>query len=366
MFHQNNTNALEKGRFFIVKIMNVDYIIVGFGLSGLCLAEKLRREHKTFVVYDNQSQDASLVAGGIFNPVILKRFTLAWNAQEQAPLAKDFYTELEQYLGVKLVKALPILRRFNSLEEQNNWFDAADKTFLEDYLNTSLIKEVEGVNSSYSFGKVVGTGILDTNRLVAAYKEKLLNENLLVEKSFDYDELSMDSSKVNYKEITAKQIVFCEGFGLKQNPYFDHLQLVGNKGEYITIKCDGLELKDSMLKFSLFVIPLGDQLFKVGATYNRDFQDRYATSEAKEEIVSKLEKVLSVPFEVVKQEAGVRPTTKDRRPLLGQHPTYKNIYVNNGFGSRGIIMAPSAANWMFNFIEKGIELPKEVDIKRFY
>ncbi len=345
--------------------MKVDYIIVGFGLSGLCLAEKLRREHKTFMVFDNQSQDASLVAGGVFNPVILKRFTLAWNAQEQLPYAKEFYSELEQYLGISVIEELPILRRFNSIEEQNNWFDASDKTFLENYLSTSLVKNVEGVKSSYSFGKVLETGILHTQRLVSTYKKKLLAEDSLIQESFDYDQLSIDSSEINYKNITANQVVFCEGFGLKQNPYFKNLELVGNKGEYITIKCEGLSLKNHMLKFSLFIIPLGNQLFKVGATYDRKFQDGYATSEAKDEIISKLKKILDIPFEVVEQEAGIRPTTKDRRPLLGHHPKYRNLYVNNGFGSRGVIIAPSAANWMFNFIENEKKLPKEVDIERF-
>lgn len=345
--------------------MKVDYIIVGLGLSGLCLAEKLRKENKPFLVYDNHSQDASLVAGGVFNPVILKRFTLAWNAHKQLPYAKNFYHQLEKSLAINAVEELPILRRFNSVEEQNNWFNASDKPFLNAYLSASLVKKVEGVRSSFSFGKVLGTGILHTQRLVSAYKNFLLSENLLVREFFDYDDLNIGSSEINYKEITTKQIVFCEGYGLKQNPYFKDLELVGNKGEYITIKCEGLALKNHMLKFSLFVIPLGDQLFKVGATYDRSFQDRYATSEAKEEIISKLKKILNVPFEVVNQEAGIRPTTTDRRPLLGRHPKYANLYVNNGFGSRGVIIAPSAANWMYNFIENDEDLPKEVNIKRF-
>ncbi|HFS67189.1 MAG TPA: FAD-dependent oxidoreductase, partial [Flavobacteriia bacterium] len=55
--------------------MKVDYIIVGLGLAGISFIERLKEHHKSFVVFENNSQNASKVASGLFNPVILKRFT---------------------------------------------------------------------------------------------------------------------------------------------------------------------------------------------------------------------------------------------------------------------------------------------------
>jgi len=74
---------------------------------------------------------------------------------------------------------------------------------------------------------------------------------------------------------------------------------------------------------------------------------------------------LDCDYEVVGHEAGVRPTVKDRKPLVGQHPNYKNLFVLNGFGSHGIMIAPWAAAQLFGCIEKGEELLPEVDINRF-
>ena len=340
----------------------IDYIIVGFGLSGLNFTKKLIDENKTFVVFDNQSEDASRVAGGIFNPVILKRFNLAWNADVQLTYAKHVYQSIEDLLGVKFLYSKPIYRRFNSTEEQNDWFTASDQPQLSRFLNTKLKKSIPNIESEFSFGKVNEAGYLDTVLLIESFKNYLLEQGNYIEEAFDYDELN--STKNSYKDFTFNNIVFCEGNGLSLNRFFNDLPLVGNKGEYVTIKCEGLDL-DEMLKFSLFLIPLGDDLYKVGATYNRQFKDREPSASAKKQILAKLDKVLKLPYEVVHQEAGIRPTTKDRRALIGRHSEIKNFYVNNGYGSRGIIMAPSAAKWLYDFIEHQKPLPEEVNIDRF-
>jgi glycine/D-amino acid oxidase-like deaminating enzyme len=41
--------------------------------------------------------------------------------------------------------------------------------------------------------------------------------------------------------------------------------------------------------------------------------------------------------------AGVRPTVKDRRPLVGTHAEYSAIHILNGLGTRGVMLGPSMA-----------------------
>ena len=48
-----------------------------------------------------------------------------------------------------------------------------------------------------------------------------------------------------------------------------------------------------------------------------------------------------------------------------RHKTYKNIYILNGLGTRGVMIGPYIANQLFNFIENEVPLEKEVDINRF-
>jgi len=67
--------------------MKVDYIVVGCGLAGISFCEQLKANGKSFVVFDNQSQQSSIVAGGLYNPVVLKRFTSVWKSKELLELA---------------------------------------------------------------------------------------------------------------------------------------------------------------------------------------------------------------------------------------------------------------------------------------
>ena len=80
----------------------LDYIIVGSGLAGIAFAETLLENNKRFVVFENQSQKSTRIAGGLYNPVILKRFSEVWNAKEQLVLAFDFYAKIETKINVKV------------------------------------------------------------------------------------------------------------------------------------------------------------------------------------------------------------------------------------------------------------------------
>ncbi|WP_036156757.1 NAD(P)/FAD-dependent oxidoreductase [Maribacter forsetii] len=343
----------------------VDFIVVGLGLAGTAFCETLRKNSKTFIVFNDRSQTSSRVAGGLYNPVILKRFTLSWRADEQLPVATKFYTELEQFLKVKFDEKLDVLRKFASIEEQNLWFEAADKKKLKPYLDTKLVdNENAGLKIPFQFGRVLETGKLDTKILFDSYENWLRKENKIDTDTFNYDQLQFEQGFVNYKGIKAKHIVFTEGYGMMKNPYFNYLPMQGSKGEYLVIRVKGLS-ESNIIKSSVFLIPLGNDLYKVGATYHRSDKDNITTEEAKNELVSKLDTLLSCSYEIVDHVAGMRPTVKDRRPLVGKHPKFNNLWLLNGFGSHGITIAPWAAESLYDNIESKVPLLEEMDIARF-
>nr|WP_321226518.1 FAD-dependent oxidoreductase [uncultured Psychroserpens sp.] len=342
----------------------VDYIIVGNGLAGIAFCEQLRNANKDFVVFDNNSQQSSSVAAGLYNPVILKRFTKVWNAKEQLTLAMPKYKVLEQLLNVKLDYQLPVYRRFMSVEEQNDWFSASDKPVLEDFLSTNLVKNTNAViNADYGFGEVLHSGRVNTSQLVKSYRNYLLENDVLEGEEFQYELLEIEQEYVQYKDIKAKHIVFAEGFGITKNPFFSHLPLNGTKGEMLTIEAPDLKM-DFIMKSSVFIVPLGEDLFWIGATYEREDKTHNITENAKDQLVDKLKQIIKCDFKIVKQVAGIRPTTKDRRPLVGSHRDYKNVHVLNGLGTRGVMISPYVAKQLFNHIEKGELLDPEIDINR--
>ena len=169
---------------------------------------------------------------------------------------------------------------------------------------------------------------------------------------------------IQYKNIKAKHIVFAEGFGMHANPYFNDLPLDGTKGELFIIKAPELDL-DVIINTSVFILPLGNHLFKVGATYNWKDKTDVPTKEGKAELLIRIMEILNCDFEIVEHFAGVRPTVKDRRPLVGTHPDHVNVHILNGLGTRGVMLAPAMAKVLFEHVELGKPLDVAVDIKRF-
>ncbi|MBO6879059.1 FAD-dependent oxidoreductase [Winogradskyella sp.] len=343
----------------------VDYIIVGCGLASIAFCEQLRANNKSFVVFDDESQQSSIVAAGLYNPVILKRFSEVWRAKEQLEIALPVYNKIEADLNIKIDYKLQILRRFASVEEQNLWFNASDKPKLEPYLSTELVKNSNNaIDAPYGFGEVLHAGRIDTETLIKAYKNFLKENNSLYKTRFKYDKLRFKSGTLQYEDMNAKHIVFAEGFGVKQNPYFNFIPLNGTKGEVLTIKAPELKLEYA-IKSSVFVIPVGNDLYTVGSTYNRDDKSNTPTQEGKNELFSKLRAFVTCDFDVINHVAGIRPTVKDRRPLVGKHPEHKNLYVLNGLGTRGVMIAPYVAEKLYRFIENNEALDSEININRF-
>jgi glycine oxidase len=342
-----------------------DFLIIGNGLAGIFITNLLLQNNKTVYVIADNSQNSTEIAGGLYNPVVLKRFTLAWEAHIQSQnLLKD-YQEIADLLKDEFIFPLDLHRKLSSIEEQNNWTVASDKNNLENYLETKLINNSKTVlNAEFGFGKVNHSGFVDTKKLKSSYNNYLIQQNLFLNESFNYQELNVFDNIFKYRNLKFKNIIFCEGFGLKQNHFFNYLPLDGTKGELLTIKSEKLNLKN-IINSSIFVLPIGENLYKVGATYNWKDKDNIPTEDAKNELITQFKELVNCDFEVIEHQAGVRPTVNDRKPLLGEHPKIKNMFVLNGLGTRGVMLAPYLSKILFSFIENKIPLPQEIDIKRY-
>ncbi|RYZ79593.1 MAG: FAD-binding oxidoreductase, partial [Proteobacteria bacterium] len=296
-----------------------DYLIVGSGLAGIAFAETALKNERTVHVISDHSQHSSHTAAGVYNPVILKRYSKLEGAQQQLDVMQEFYSGIQQRLGIDCNYKMPVLRRFASIEEQNNWFIASDNDGLSQFMSPKLHhNKVDGIDSSFGFGKVLQTGYVDTANFLAQYEQYLTGIGAFQQATFDFELLEINTHGVSYKDHQARHIIFAEGFGIKSNPYFNYLPLEGTKGELITIRAQ-IDV-NAIVKAGICILPIGKDLFKVGATYNWDDKTERTTVEAREELVQKLKEVLTLDFEIVDQKAGIRPTVKDRKPLIGTHP----------------------------------------------
>ncbi|RZJ75824.1 MAG: FAD-binding oxidoreductase [Flavobacterium sp.] len=342
-----------------------DYIIVGGGVAGICFAETAFLKNRSFTLITDDSQSSSWVAAGLYNPVILKRFSLPMDSKAHLDYIGPFYDEIEQRLNIKFDYKLPVYRKFTSVEEQNNWFEAADKPGLAPFLSTTIMHtKYPALHSPYGFGEVLHTGYVDTTALIEAYYKFLEGNGDLIKDKFDYSDLEIDSKSVSYRGIEARHIVFAEGFGIHANPYFNYLPLDGTKGELLVIKAPELKL-DAAINASIFILPLGNDIYKVGATYEWYDKTQDPTDAGKAELLEKLEELISCDYEILDHLAGIRPTTKDRKSLIGTHAEHSRLHVLNGLGTRGVMLGPPMAQLLFNHIENGNPIERSISLDRF-
>lgn len=343
--------------------MQRDVLIVGFGLAGWALTEVCKQKGMSFVVFDPLQNTTSRVATGIYNPVVLKRFTAIWEAKALMEHALPIYSNSSNSTAQT---AVPINRIFSSAAEQNKWIVATDTPVLSSFLDPNIQKNTNiNINATFGMGKVLHTGWIDTDALLTTAQESLSEQLCFEQEYFDYNQLSWTSNSVRYKHWHAKNIVFAEGLGVLKNPWFSSLPILPNKGEWLLVRCEGLHLTE-ILKGSVFVVPLGNDTYRVGATYARDFENTLPSEGGKEWLINQFKKLINLPFEILHHGAGLRPTVPDRRPIVGPHPKYHRLWCINGLGSRGVLWAPYVANLTVLALNDASSIPETFHIDRFF
>jgi len=338
----------------------INFLIVGQGIAGTTLAHKLYEIGNTVHLIDNKHQSSSsLVAGGVTHPMSFKRIILSWKADSLIPVAKAYYNAFEATFKTKVFHELHMTRVFSSIEEQNNWQGRMADIPMKDIISD----EEFGLNFPFGSGKVNMAGRLDVALYLSRSKEFFKEKDIISEEQFDYNQLMVSGGGVNYQEIEAENIIFCEGFKINQNPYFNYIPLSPTKGEILIIKTK--DLPDCILSQGCFVMPIGDDKYVLGATYDRDNINQETTKLGKEQLIEKLKAIGDFDFDIIEHRAGVRPTTHDRRPILGTHPKHSNMHIFNGLGSKGVMLAPHFAGELIEHITKGVQLNEEVSVSRY-
>jgi glycine/D-amino acid oxidase-like deaminating enzyme len=343
-----------------------DYIIIGGGLAGTILADFLSKQ-SSVVVFDKEAgKYGSKVAAGIYNPVTGRRMVKSWMVDTFAPFALDYYRNKEQEFNQKLIDVIDIQRLFHNEQQRNEWLERVDFDQLEEIIQEQIAPDEKNEFWYKEHGGVTTTTSwrLNTANYLDALHGAWLESDQLVNETIEYDDIKIDGQNIMVKGFKAKRLVFCEGWKIGFNPWFGYLPIRPNKGELLTIEAKGLDVTD-MVQKRIFVLPIGENQYKVGATYDRENHDFLPTEEAKSWLIERLDNIIKVPYKILSQKAGIRPASIDRRPFVGEHPEIDNLFVFNGFGSKGVHQMPWSANHFVQVLEQGADLNSEMSIQRF-
>ena len=338
---------------------NVDYIIVGDGYAALFFAHQLIKNNKSFYLFSEGKKSASFVSAGIINPAVLKRFTTFWLAQEQIDSLKKTLSEIEGYTHKNYLIEKPILRVFHDEKEKELWLKKSNEI---SFLSNDFIK-INSIKNPFGCGKVNHSARLNVRDFFTDLMNYLEQNSHLIKEKFDYNLVNTENS--TYKDIQFKNIIFAEGMAVKENPYFSEIPVEANKGHHLEVKLSEKIEEDFTIKKKHFIFPLNENTYYYGGTYDREQTHHKIDDSAVEKLTNALAEFYPNDFEVTQVKFGFRPTVKDRRPIVGAHSEFKNFYVFNGLGARGILNGNYFAINLYNHLENGEEIHPEVDLKRF-
>jgi glycine oxidase len=340
-----------------------DYIIVGQGLAGSCLALQLLFRGKKILVIDRQHPNAAtLVAAGLFNPITGRKMAKTWMADELFPYLFRFYKKAEAFTNSRFFHPMPLFRPFVSVEEQNEWMGRSAEESFAAYIDTLYTSPMYTHQVKNSLGGLLvkQSGYVNTADFCKAVRHHLVANGALLEAYFDEASLIVESNSVSYKGWTAPKIIYCTGEQIRQSKYFSWLPVRPLKGETLTIKTE--EYVSVIYNRGVYVVP---DIWKVGATYSKQDVSRSVTEEGRNELMMKLEELVTFPFTVTGQDWGFRPTSPDRRPMLGHHPHVEHLLLFNGLGTKGVSLAPYFSEVLTAWMEKEAPLNRFVNVSRY-
>ncbi len=352
-----------------------EYLIIGQGVAGSLLCQELLEAKKSICVIDNHHErSSSLVAAGIINPITGRRFVKSWMIDELLPFSEQRFTAIASKLKQpNYYRPKKILRCLFSQVEETEWLIRTAQEGWKQY-----VQEVDGlgeftghVTPGFGQGVLLGAQV-DLARFVIDYRELLKSKELLIEKKFETEELFQSNSiSTTTRKFTLfdglveyDKIIFCEGAAARHNKMWDFVPFEPAKGEVLHLKIPGLQT-DRLLKHKMMMTPLGNELFWFGSNYEWNAKSEEPSEEGLQFLQKRLDKMLP-KYEVIDHLAATRPTIKDRRPVLGEHPVINGAYIFNGLGTKGASLGPYFAKEMCELLTKEQPILSEVHLNRFW
>jgi glycine oxidase len=328
----------------------IDYLIVGQGLAGSllgCLLEM--RGLDVLFVDDAHRTSASISAAGIMNPITGKRLNRPHLIDDLLDTAFRIYRRINMWLGESFFQPRIVLRLLQSETEARQWELRLASGDYGKYINNHLPTQI----GPFGGFEINCAGHFDVPRFVQTVRNIFHSKDRLVDEAFDYATLQTFDHYAIWRQYKAKAIIFCEGYMMSKNPFFNQIALNPAKGEILTLDLPDFN-ETRILQGEKWLFKTRSGEIKAGTTYSWDQLDETPTALARNQIEQSIPTLAQAPFRVLKQNAGVRPVIRlDNRPIIGRHPIYHSLAILNGLGSKGVLQAPFAAEQLIMHLEKG-------------
>ena len=326
-----------------------EYIIIGQGLAGSAMAWRLYFNNKSFIIIDSQAKfSASKAALGIYNPITGRKNIKTWNAETLFKELGTFYKKVEKSLEIKILYEKDIYRPFNNNKDVNDWDTRLGNNKYKKYLKKI---DKNGIITK-------GSGYLDVKKYLKETKKYFECKGRYKVNNIKNEDLVNKNNNIVIEGYNFEKIVMCRGINEKKMNLFSEIPLTPVAGNSIKIKSN--HFSDYILNKGVSVFNITKKKLFAGSTYDNGY-----INEGTSHLKKKIKKVINKEFKSLKSYFGIRPASRDRRPLVGKHDVIDNLYLINGLGSKGVSQSPYCSKELFDYIENNKKINKEINIDRF-
>jgi glycine oxidase len=344
------------------------YLIVGGGLAGSTLAIELKKRKQEVDLVDKfNSNSSSQVAAGIFNPIVPRNVARAWHCDDIFPKIFDYYSDLETQLERRFLNKKPTLQIHKIPNHTKNWKKRSKEKGFEQHLKPLESNHFNEIDLPFEAAWCLQTGRLDVKRFLKAVRNYLkASGSQWIEIHFNYDLLNRHHDVWNYKGQSYDGVIFSEGIGMLNNPYFNNLPLNPTGGDILKLKINTLD-ECCTYKRKEWLTPLGNNEWLAGSTFRSGDLSTKPEKENADSIISALKEWMPHDLELLDHKSAPRPTVGKLRPFMGEHPKHKGLFVYNGLGSKG----SSLCSWLSPLYAESIitgnnSIPEEVHIEKYF
>lgn len=319
-----------------------DYIIVGQGLCGTLLGQALTQAGKSLLYIDRGlDQGSSLGAAGMIHPLSGKRWAQWPNYSLYLDQAAATYIGMEKELNASFWQSMDIGVFTSATEDQA--YARSHHRFPEFYrpMEAGWSPAISDLFSESLDSVCISPAWkLDAGSLLTAFRRRLEQQGRIWTQPFDYAALEFEGTWVRYKHQKARAVLFAEGAAAMHNPWFSDQPFAPHRGQALILSAPALPRTHAYRHGSFMIIPWKENLWWVGASHERDWDQGDRNRDYPLQVVQSLRTLFRFPFEHLDTWAGIRPSTRDRKPIWGFHPRYPGLGILNGMGSRAMLLAP--------------------------
>ena len=354
-----------------------DIAIIGAGINGCSVAYEFAQKGKKVIIFDMDgvASGGSGAAGAFISPKFSKAGELKEIIHDAFVYSMEFYEKNFPHI---LTKA-PLIHIAQ---------DEHDDEILRFYKENTTLK-LKDVNIPHDRETVsIDAGIVNAQAMCNAMckDSKFIKSKV---ESLEYD----DDRWVINETYSAKNVVMATGAyeQIIKEPY---IQLRGIWGHRIDVKTSTTN-NNSLHQF-VSISPSKDGVLAIGATHNVHYHPQtssepYNVEEGRAELLQKASRTIDLDkVEVLKDYTGLRSGSFDYMPLLGplvisketlacesirfkvkkpdynEYTYYPNLYMINGNGGYGFVLAPYLAKILSDYILSAREISDRISPGRFF